>query len=377
VKLEFIYKLICLLFIFANIYLIIIYFPYSGWDFKVYLAAKKAVNNRENPYLFKNIYKYTKNPYLTFLYPPLTLTILKFIPDNYKIFYYIFYTILLIVIGYLTFTFFKENQEDILLLVTVLICGFTAVFYNYQTGNTGLIELLFFLFFLRYFYKNSIISAVCLGVLSYLKLFPVVFAVCYLITPKPLKLKVKDIACAGIVILILFSISYLIYPEFTRTYFLSIRGKLNQPSPLYEPGGYINPSLWYVISTRILRIKPWKPDIKFFIVYIFISFLIVFPLLKRKWEDRYLYYFNFFIGITLLLPRLKPYSYTYALVPAYLLLRIKKTVYKFIGILLISLPSLYLQYLILNNTYKSIYAFLQFYSLLMFFIFSMLTSKKH
>ena len=162
----------------------------TGWDFNVYIAAVDATENGIDPYIVENLQKYqVQASNLPFIYPPISIlffkTLIVFFKkihlSNFRINYYILWCLFLI--G----TFFVIRRGDKyfqpLLFITLLTTGFIVSFWNFLTGNIGLIEL--FLFSLTFYFvlkERYCLSAAFTKVLSYFQsICLLVFFIFYLV----------------------------------------------------------------------------------------------------------------------------------------------------------------------------------------------------
>ena len=132
-------------------------------------------------------------------------------------------------------------------------------------------------------------------------------------------------------------LSYLLFPKLELSYYTSILGQRQQRSPIFEFGGWDNPtSLLFAsdlgkyifhkedaLTVDIFHNGDMRIVAATIVIYgiffcgiglIFLKYIKMNP----SFPDR------FFVGvlaIMLLLPRLKPYSFTFALIPIYFLIK--------------------------------------------------------
>ena len=160
----------------------------TGWDFNVYIAAVSAFENGTNPYSVGNLQKYQlQASNLPFFYPPISISFFKLLivsfqkihMSNFRINYYILWCLFLI--G--TFFVIRRGDKDFqpLLLITLLTTGFIASFWNYLTGNIGLIDL--FLFSLTFYFilkERYYLSAAFIALTAAMKIVPLVFIIIFI-----------------------------------------------------------------------------------------------------------------------------------------------------------------------------------------------------
>ncbi|MCC7212733.1 MAG: DUF2029 domain-containing protein [Candidatus Brocadia sp.] len=340
--LNYIWVVLCILLIVLNILLTYTYFYCSGWDVNIYCAAVKVFNNNGNPYLIHELQKLSSGA-LPFVYPPISIYFFKILCYLICIFdskasYYFLWCL------FLTGAFFiiRNNDKNFkpLLLILLFTTGFLATYWNYLTGNIGLLEL----------FLLSICFSFAIKEKYYLAMFPLAFLALLKITPLALvsffifsgiskysKLKVVSF---GLILFIFFSsLSYVLFPDITHSYYLSLMGKIeNQNSPIYENGGIGNPSLFFLVKNIAETLFSNNFTIFLIIYILLIGFVFTLFLNYTLKKNR-----NFLeilsTGILFFLivsPRLKPYSFTFALIPVYFLIKDFDVRYKFLSIFIVS-----------------------------------------
>jgi hypothetical protein len=317
--------------ILANIFLVFYTYPISGFDFKVYCASMEALENSKSPYgdmaEFGVVTPYT--------YPPLTLPF--FIIScltNWKFFYTIFWTVLLIAIFILMSFIGKSfNFYSLILLLT----AFAATLSNYYTGNIGIIELLFFAFASLAIFENyNRIGGILFALLGFIKLVPLIFVLPFLIVPRNLFDKKMFIMSYTIALLVLVLLSFTFYPILSLDYASMVLNKAeNQETTFVHPAFAIG---FNEIAENYKAVV--NPSISFFIQYftLFVLVSILFILYRKNNPVKFKKQAFFaIVGIMILLPRLMPYSFVFSIIPIYYLTRLWSFKLKTIVLILVSL----------------------------------------
>lgn len=308
-------------------------------DINVYCSAVEAYKNGNNPYLVEELRVYSSSN-LSFIYSPLSLPffeVLCFVDSIMG--YYIIWLLLLLATFYITKK--ADTQLDPLLLITLLASGFLATFWNMLTGNVGLIELTFFAatyyFIMKRKYRNA---ALFLALTSLFKILPILFAPLFLFTKESKKEKTKTFLLTTVFLAVVHLLSFLLFPQIMPTYLLSLIGKAGlQHNPIYESGGIKNPSLLFLIK-ELSRVFFNENTTAFIIIYILSTLLVLFLFyiyIKRK-RRKFLHTFSFgILAIMTILPQLKPYSFTFALLPIYFLIKNFKLIDKIASLFIVSI----------------------------------------
>lgn len=136
----------------------------GGWDHEIYCRAAKVLEDGKDPYKTANL-----GMDLSYPYPAIFLTAYKHIclasPKSYIVFHFIaLLSAAVLLIGILKW------QPTI--TMAFLFLGYNAASSNYQTGNIGAFEALFFALFLVSFVRGSTGSVMWLLPSSFLKLVP-------------------------------------------------------------------------------------------------------------------------------------------------------------------------------------------------------------
>jgi hypothetical protein len=321
------YIFLCVFSIIANILVIGMDFQNSGWDFALYCSAVRAFNDNKDPYILGNLKTYSgsDNIFISnhiFIYPPLSLILLKpLCLLNSKIVYYILWIILLLT----TFSIIRKlgNRED-LLLITLLTTGFIASYWNFLTGNIGIIEL--FLFSIAYW---SIVkeryhaSSLTIALTAFFKIMPIAFSSLFIFVKKSYIERFKIIVLSFTLLITFYLVSYMLLPELTHSYYLSMTGNLKgQPNPTTLLALDTGPTFYFLIRDVLKSFNLNEPIYLLILSIVFISFVGLALFFYYKRENTFLRIFSFgVISILIILPRLKEYSFMLALIPLYFLIK--------------------------------------------------------
>lgn len=324
------FVILCLVLLYCTYYLLKDDLKGSGWDFKTYCAATKAYGDGKDPYYSKNIYDYIKED-ISYIYPPLALLFFKpFCYTSPRLTYFIAWTLLLIASMIILSKADIINRKsdwinDWILLITIFCSGFLAVYWNYITGNIGIIELFLFSIAVYMIKKGrNIHASLALCVSSFLKLTPIFFTLIFLLKKDKVVNIVKYLLAGVVGLIILSAISLAIYPDISHSYYMSMTGKIEgQHSPFTEGGGSSNPSSKFFIAhlLNIIGADSNALNIGMRIVFAAIVFSLLIYLAYLYRNDFFKIFLVATLAILLVLPRLKPYSFTYALIPAYFLIK--------------------------------------------------------
>lgn len=315
------FSIFCLLLLFANFLLLLSRFRVSGSDSQIYYGAVKAWENGNNPYLLENIKQYSAGPF-TFVYPPISIPFFKILHfGNPRVTYYLIWTIALVCT--IAIIARADKKSDLFLLTVLLVTGFLATYWNYLTGNVGLIELLLFaMVFYGIIKEKYLISAVFLPLTAVLKIAPLLYATLFVYLKSDRVKIIKILATIFTLFVLISGLSYVLHPNISSTYYLSITGHFDQQhSPLYETGGVTNPSSLTLIRAFLERLLPNYMGLSILLYVLFIAVIIVmFYIFLSRGDRNFLEIFSIgVLAIMLILPRLKPFSFVFALLPLYFL----------------------------------------------------------
>ena len=257
----------------------------TGWDFNVYIAAVSAFENGIDPYSVGNLQKYQiQASNLPFVYPPISILFLNHSLFSLRRFICLISGLIITFSGvfFLTGTFFviRRGDKDFqpLLLITLLTTGFIASFWNYLTGNVGLIEL--FLFSLTFYFvlkERYYLSSAFITLAATMKIIPLVFLIFFIFLKTSKQGKWRIILFSVMLFVLISAVSYFLFPDITYSYYQSVLGKLGgEGSPIHESGGIVNPSLFFLIRNVSRKLFCESYVVSFSIYTLFVGCVIAF-----------------------------------------------------------------------------------------------------
>lgn len=339
-KWKYVFSITCYILIFLTLLLIVIRFEDAGWDYYLYCSAIKAMEDGKNPYYTDNLMEYSGGGKLSFVYPPLSVLFLKAVCFfDTKMSYFILWAVL-IILTYFVIRSAGSNLEPLFIAV-LLITGFRSTYYNFRTGNVGLLELFFFSFVFLFLKKRKhIFSTIFLNLTAWLKVFPILFGGLFIFLRSSKRNKAKVLSFVLIGFVLLNALSYFAFPSVISSYYLALMGKIENPhNHLKEEGGARNPSAFLFFKQFSQRL--FGPNNAIYLVFFILFIVVVFALFSRYAMNKERSFLEAFslgvLAILLVLPRLKPYSFTLALIPILFLTRDFDYKNKFYTILLASL----------------------------------------
>jgi len=362
----------------------------TGWDFNVYIAAVSAFENGIDPYSVEALQKYQvqTNP-LPFIYPPISLLFFKSLIVlckkmyllNFRINYYILWCL------FLTGTFFvvRKGDKDFqpLLFITLLTTGFIASFWNFMTGNIGLVEL--FLFSLTFYFilkDRYYLSAAFIALTGTMKIIPLIYVVFFVFSKKSNSFKWKVVLLSVILFVLISATSYFLFPDITYPYYQSLIGNLGVEGGLFlKSGGIINPSLFFLIRdiSRKLFCESHIASLSIYTLFVGGVIALFIRYVLEKDRDFVKIFSLGVIAFFLVFPRSSPYSFTFVLLPVYFLAKEFDMRNKFLTVLIVSaVPLITLLKLVTNvflygrkddSYFTKVLNYSQSICLLIFFVF--------
>ncbi len=316
------YALVLLL-IALNVLLVGLFSATAGWDFAVYCGAVQAADAGHNPYLVAELRPYSGNN-LSFVYPPSSLWLFKLLcllgPRGYY-----FWWIAALLLSYLLIAA-PASPADRWLWGGLLLSGFITTYYNFFTGNIGLLELIpFALLYRSLRRRRDESSALWLAVSAYFKGVPLLFGTLYAFLRRPWRERLRLWGVLGGSFALLLALSYVSYPALWGSYLQSLSGSLGtQHSPWRDIGGVTKPALPFLVADALRLVGITCPR-QALIVYLALALWIVSEGIafarRRTAQDFELTFSAGVLGLLLILPILRPYSFTFALLPVYTLSR--------------------------------------------------------
>lgn len=291
----------------------------GGWDHGVYCAAVQVVAQGGNPYAVAEIQAVSGLP-LAFAYLPLTLPAWAALcPLGLAGWNAIGLASLA---GAVLVAHRTRSDGDVLWTATLLATGLGAAFWNLHTGNVGLPSLLVFAgAALALARGRGLAAGALVGLLGALKLFPLAFAGLFLLRPGAWRRKLGPMAAAAGAAVAVHAASWLAYPALTEAYHLRLLGRaggtaaseqvvtnvvaLNNPSALL---------LTQAVTDQLTSLGVAAGTALYGLLVVGLGAAYLAWLRGRAPA----FGTAFAVGVLALLlvqPRLKPYSFVYALVP--------------------------------------------------------------
>jgi Glycosyltransferase family 87 len=213
----------------------------AGWDLRVLCASFAALSEGKDPYILANI-----GSNLAFPYPIVTAYPAKFLcpiqvawPKAYVIIY-----LLLMVCSSAALSYFLfRNITETALVAIVSLCAFAAFRWVALTGNIAILEVPFaVLTILAVHQRRLFVGGIALGLMSSLKMLPLVGVLAFSILPIGWAQKARAIAASLLTFSVIHLVNILISgpygPNFLKQLFGGIPG---QHSPYIEGGDINNP----------------------------------------------------------------------------------------------------------------------------------------
>jgi hypothetical protein len=315
---------LCLLTALASIFQILRSGRY-GWDYDVYCGSIKAVQAGLDPYYAENSRKFVGNT-LVLPYPLGALVFLGPACIQPRVLYPALCAVLLAGVALWAW---RLGVGDPWMLAALLSGGFAAASWNFYTGNTGIIELLAVAAALHgLVYKRHGVAGLALGLVSAVKLTPLGFAVVFgAVMLRDRTRRELVVFGAGLVagFATIHVLSLLIGPAYEYSYVLQVTGLIpNQHAAIRETSSDAsNPTLLLLLKDILKSLR--APKAALALVYGLLLAAVAWQccrIWRRDPDPLTVWAFGMLLAC-LLLPRLKPYSFTYALLPvAYLSMRL-------------------------------------------------------
>jgi hypothetical protein len=312
-KKIFFYTLLVIILALNFLYAIFILKGKHGWDAEIYCSAVQMEQRGSNPYIGNQA-----GEQLTWNYLPIYLGLFSALclPSlHFTTFYPIFYTM-----GLLVCILLWLPGRDWSLAFTLASCSFLGFLWNLKTGNIGVIELFFlslaFFFLAR---KKWKLGAGMLGLMAGFKLLPIVYLPLIFFAPAPKRARRIAFGIGLVGFLLPLALSYLLFPTLAPWFLRQLLGLIpGQHSPILESGDSNNPALPYLVAGLFS-----SNDHFVFILLVTTLLAAVFVaigiVLWRKVivhldpSRRFEFIFSLsFLAVTLLLPRMKPYTFILA-----------------------------------------------------------------
>jgi hypothetical protein len=298
-----------------------------GWDAQIYCAAEQAYGAGLSPYLVSNL-KHFHAVDFSFVYPLYALVVLKpFCSGDATSRFTVLYWTCLVCAFLLSASRLRTWSEQGLLAI-LFLGGFAGTAYSLVTGNIGLIEGLGFS--VCYFFLTrgrTAMAAFVLGATASFKLVPILFALSLPFLGRstaPSRGRNTHLILYSLLPLAAgLAISCTMNPSFFRDFVLQLLGlQPNQHAPIHELWPESNPVFLLALKTFLsaLRIESSIPLCIVAAVMIFGTISIMTRLRRTGMDDVRLFSMGT-LFVLLLMPRVKPYSFPYAVLPVFYLIQ--------------------------------------------------------
>ena len=317
------------------------------WDFKIYYYAGKAYDQGLDPYVRDNLVQASgKKFWLHFVYPPLTLAFLKFLPKvDFETGCKIWLILKVLSLAALVFVwkrFFLRNTSLLLMIPITLFAFDAAVFTDFKAGNISVFEQLFVWSALVALLKNRKMPFVLLILacsMFKISLATFMFLLIALESPQKWRWLAAGLSCVAVIA----AANYFLMPQL----FHSFMSNLQFLGERAENLNFSMLAFWEDFFTSIGFIK--RLEIDMYLAYIgyaltsiavaFISIQSYIRFRNRGDKNNIVFTILFFCcTYALIMPRLKNYSYI-LLIPALLYLfsyiKTQRFVYLLIPLVLI------------------------------------------
>ncbi len=300
----------------------------AGWDFDVYCSAVAAFGAGKNPYMVGD---------MPFVYLPSSLLFfevlcapLDILPA--RLVYGVWWALFLLAGVYAVCK--ADMASDKLLLSTVILSGFATVYWSFATGNIAIIEIFVVaLVFYGIVRGKYVLSAVSLSFLSMFKIFPLILGLSFVWADRVVRL--RSLIALILSFALIVSFNAILFRDEVMAFSSTVIGVLSRPS---EHGGLNNPATFFLIKELSERLfdGPFPVLLFYGLLTVLIAILFVFFLMAEDTEGFVRLFSMSVLGLMLIMPRLKPYDFALALVPAYFLIKDLGATQMFISLLLVS-----------------------------------------
>ena len=310
--------------------------PSRRWDAPIYCAAREAYDAGLSPYLVSNLKRFQPVEF-SFVYPLHTLLLLKpFCSGDMTFRFTILYWACL-ALAFLLLAFRLRVWLERGLLAVLLLGGFSGTVWNFALGNIGLVEL-FGLSVCYYFLirDRPAVAALALGATASFKLVPILFAFCFLFLALPPR-RARLVVYSWLPLAAGFAVSYAMNPSFFGDFVLQLLGlHPNQHAPINEIWPEGNPVFLLALKVFLADLRVDSPVLISGVAAVMIFTMITLLLrLRRGGLDDVRLFSLGILFVMLLMPRMKPYSFTYAVLPVFFLIQGRPRTLQ-VGILLLS-----------------------------------------
>jgi glycosyl transferase family 87 len=212
-----------------------------GNDLRVLCASFTALAEGKDPYIVPNI-----GGDLSFPYAIITAFPAKFLcpihavwPKAYVTIYLLFLVCSCVALTYLLL----RDVVETALVAIVSICAFAAFHMLADTGNIAIFEVPFaVLTILAVHQQRIVVGGVALGLMSSLKILPLVGVLAFLILPIGWVQKARAVAASLLTFSAIQLVNFLVSAPYTLSFLKQLFGRIpDQHSPYLEGGDHSNP----------------------------------------------------------------------------------------------------------------------------------------
>lgn len=294
------------------------------WDLKAYCGAIEAIQAGLDPYYIENVERFSGNT-LIIAYPVATLLFISPACIAPRVTYPVLMTALLIVVWFMVRRLWPE---DPVLLAVLLFTGFGAFHANLLTGNLGVMELAGFAMAMICVHRKRYFAAgIWLGLIVAAKLLPAAFAavlVATVLREDGWRSARHLVAGSLLGFASLHGISLLISVRYEYSMVQVLLGNIPEPgkfTPMREwAANWTTPALPLVIKDVVKALEwPWLVAFAGYAILALGCGCLFFKMWHREF-DRWTLFAYGVLFACILLPRFKPYTFVYALLPLYYLL---------------------------------------------------------
>jgi hypothetical protein len=231
-----------------NLSIVFKYGPRAGWDLDVLCAAFAALSEGKDPYIVANIGGGISFPYaIVAAYPAKFLCPIHTAwPQAYVIIY-----LLLLVCSCAALTYILlHNITETALAAIVSISAFAAFLWVALTGNIGILEVPFaVLTILAVHRQRFVVGGIALGLMSSLKMLPILGVIAFMILPVGWAQKARAIAASLLTFGAIQLVNIMISGPYGASFLKQLFGQIpGQHSPYIESGAMENSFIDFVFS---------------------------------------------------------------------------------------------------------------------------------
>jgi Glycosyltransferase family 87 len=228
----------------------------AGWDLDLVCAAFAALSEGKDPYIAANLGDHLPsidNP-TPAPYPILAVYPAKFLcpihaawPNAYVFIYLLLLVCSCAALAYLLL----RNVIETALVAIVSICAFAAFRWVALTGNVAILEMPFaILTILAVHQRRFVVGGVALGLMSSLKILPLVGVLAFLILPIGWAQKARAVAASLLTFSAIQLVNIMISGSYGASFFKQLLGRIpNQGSPYIQSGGGVIDFVFRVFGT--------------------------------------------------------------------------------------------------------------------------------